>query len=123
MEMEKERAVAELEPHQSAWLAAAQRADPAFAAMVRYTLHCEGHADICTICGDVPLGDFRVIEALVTPRGVPTLRLCGGCFAVQSVAEMLVPITPAGKGVALRLLQDGTAALAGFWKKIYTRRF
>jgi len=112
-----------IKPHSSAWFAAVNRAAPAFARQVRFTIQCEFSHAVCTICGDAPIGDYHVVEAVSTPRGVPSLRLCTACLSAHaSDGEMLLPFKPLADRGAWRVAQAGRDSLAGLWKRIYLPR-
>lgn len=100
-------------PHSLEWFGIVDRLAPAFARTVRFTIQCESSPDVCSVCGDEPIGDFRVIEAVATTRGVPTIRLCDCCLAIRDGAgETLVPIQTETK----------RSRLASIWEMIYLPR-
>ena len=110
-------------PHSPEWFAIVQRTAPAFARTVRFTIQCEGSRDVCSVCGDAPVGDFLIIEAVVSTRGVPSIRLCDCCTSIrEGVGETLKPMSNDTKDAAARLAEAGLASLGSFWKKIYLPR-
>jgi hypothetical protein len=112
-----------LEPHSRAWFAAVDRAAPRFGRHVRFTIQCEQSLAVCSICGDGPTGDYRIVEAVSTPRGVPTVRLCPDCLAASAAdGEMLLPLKSKAESPAWRAAQAGRDSLAAIWKKIYLPR-
>ncbi|WP_093509201.1 hypothetical protein [Sphingopyxis sp. YR583] len=112
----------ELQPHGAQWFAVVLRTAPAFAQAVRFTIQCERSSRVCSICGEPPVGDFRVIEPVVTPRGVPTIRLCDCCLtASDNMGEMLVPVR-GPDSVTRRIARAGQATFGALWKRIYLAR-
>jgi len=92
----------QIEPHSDGWFAIVDRVDRAFANGVRATIKCESAHDICTICGDHPLGDFEVLDSFVNERAIPSLRLCACCLEIRR-----------GFGDQLRLLSQGAVTAVG----------
>jgi hypothetical protein len=61
----------------------AQRAldsfDPAQAAHTRQIIKSAGRKDVCSICGDDPAEDFRIVRENLPVSAVASIRLCGDC--------------------------------------------
>ncbi|KTE04344.1 hypothetical protein ATE68_01455 [Sphingopyxis sp. H038] len=114
------RAIYNAEPHSPIWFVIVDRLARRFGQQVRFTLQCEGSHSICTICGDQPIGDFQIVEAVTTPRGVPSLRLCTACLIARECdGEMLLPMNTKPENAAARVARAGRASFVALWKRIY----
>lgn len=70
-------------PHTPEWFSALEQWDPPKAMMTRNIIKLSGRSDICSICGDDPAKDYRLVEELRPPGGVDTLRLCDDCVEIR----------------------------------------
>jgi hypothetical protein len=67
-----------MRPHTPEWFTTTDRSNPDLADAARRNIKHAGHADVCTICGDAPEGDFQFMS------GSLILRLCPGCKMICS---------------------------------------
>jgi hypothetical protein len=72
------------EPHSGEWLAALEAFDPAQAAHTRQIIKSAGRKDVCSICGDDPAADFKIVQENLPGNAVASIRLCGDCRAIRS---------------------------------------
>lgn len=63
-------------PHTPEWFLQMADSYSALVDAARSNIAVAGHADVCSICGDKPQGDFRFSS------GRLALRLCHGCKEV-----------------------------------------
>ncbi len=73
-------------PHTEAWFAALELRNPRQAAMTRQAIATAGRPDVCSICGDDPAADARLVEVGVPEQASLTLRLCEDCRAIRIAA-------------------------------------
>ena len=70
-------------PHSEEWFEGLTLWNPAQAQMARVVIDAAGHTDVCTVCGDEPVNDYR-LEKPGRPTGGPdTLRLCEYCARIR----------------------------------------
>jgi len=75
----------DLKPHTKEWFLALQGAAPGQAAHTRQILKVAGRDDVCSVCGDHPASDFRIVSRGI-PVGAPTqIRLCGNCRQMREI--------------------------------------
>lgn len=87
--------MADIIPHSAEWFEAVQKHDPVFARTARVTTECDGSVRVCSVCGDEPVGAFRIIEAVASTRGIPTIRLCDCRLEIrEGFGEALVLMKP-----------------------------
>lgn len=80
-------------PHTEEWFAALQLRNPNQAAMVRATLAAAGTTEVCSICGDDPATDVRLVEDGISVQDSLTFKLCDDCREIRSaVGEQLEPV-------------------------------
>lgn len=70
-------------PHSKEWFAAQELWDPPKAAQTKFMIEAEGRTDICSVCGDDPVHDYRLAQAFRPPGGADTLRLCEDCLIIR----------------------------------------
>ena len=81
-------------PHSEAWFTAMEARDPKHAAIARMVTSMAGCLEVCSICGDDPANDVRLVEAGVAPSSALTLKLCDDCVGIRAgVGEIFVPMT------------------------------
>jgi hypothetical protein len=69
----------DLKPHTKEWFSALQAVAPEQAAHTRTILDASGREDVCSICGEDPANDVRIVNGALPP-GTPTqIRLCDDC--------------------------------------------
>jgi Permuted papain-like amidase enzyme, YaeF/YiiX, C92 family len=72
-----------LVPHSSEWIASLAAWDRAQADHTRHILQLAGRSDVCSICGDNPVKDYRLAEEARAAGGPNTLRLCSDCLGTR----------------------------------------
>lgn len=73
-----------LTPHTPEWFAALAVLNPQQAAHTRTVLQQSESNSVCSVCGDDPTSDYRLVGPGI-PRGVLcTLRLCNDCWRIRS---------------------------------------
>jgi hypothetical protein len=72
-----------LTPHSPEWFAALERWDPPKAMMTRHIIKRAGRPEVCSICGDDPASDYRVVQGYRPAGGPDTLRLCDVCVQIR----------------------------------------
>lgn len=69
-----------MRPHTPEWFTATTRHYPDLAESARRNIGEAGHDNVCSICGDVPEGDFKFMS------GSLLLRLCRVCRLICAEA-------------------------------------
>lgn len=84
-----------LTPHTAEWFAALAAWDPQQAAHTRSILQQSGSDAVCSICGDAPVRDYRLVGPGVPDGAICTLRLCNDCWRIRANmhAESLALLT------------------------------
>ncbi|MBU1224397.1 MAG: hypothetical protein KKA22_15660 [Gammaproteobacteria bacterium] len=72
-----------LEPHSPEWFAALEAWNFPQAAHVREVVKLAKRTDVCSICGDDPTRDYRVVGQRIPLGAVLTLRLCNDCWEIR----------------------------------------
>lgn len=72
-----------LKPHSDEWFAAMAVFDPAKAAQTRQILELAGRVDVCSICGDNPASDYKILDDDLPANAVRSIRLCDGCKSIR----------------------------------------
>ena len=67
-------------PHSSQWFEALQEFNPHQAFMTGRIIQLAGREDVCSICGDSPAKDYKLVGERLAPKAVATLRLCDDCL-------------------------------------------
>lgn len=75
-----------LTPHTEEWFASLINWNPRQAAQTRLILEKTGSDAVCSVCGDDPVRDYRLVGPGVPDAVVCTLRLCNDCWRIR--AEM-----------------------------------
>lgn len=75
-----------LTPHTEEWFGALAAWNPQQAAHTRFVLQQAGSNAVCSICGDEPVKDYRLIGPGIPDGALCTLRLCNDCWSIR--AEM-----------------------------------
>ena len=78
-------------PHSKEWFQALEAFNPDQAAMTKTVVEAAGRMDICSICGDHPAKDYKLVEEDLPPEAVGTIRLCNDCLTIRD--ESFVPFT------------------------------
>ncbi|HXP23761.1 MAG TPA: hypothetical protein VN807_06450 [Candidatus Sulfotelmatobacter sp.] len=73
-----------LKPHSPEWFAALEAFEPAQALATRRILEFAGQADVCSVCGDDPARDYKLVGASFPENAVATIRLCDDCLNIRT---------------------------------------
>jgi len=74
---------ADLVPQSAEWFAALEKFNPMQAAQTRFIVEAEGSVDVCSICGDSPAKNYRLVGHALPTDAVCTLRLCNDCWGIR----------------------------------------
>jgi hypothetical protein len=72
-----------LPPHTEEWFAALATWNPKQAAQTRFVVQQAGSDTVCSICGDDPTRDYRLVGSGVPDNAICTLRLCNDCWRIR----------------------------------------
>lgn len=72
-----------LKPHSPEWFAALEKVNPNQAAQTKQILSLAGRDDVCSICGDDPAEDYKLMSEQMISGVVATLRLCDDCLNIR----------------------------------------
>lgn len=72
-----------LKPHSPEWFTALEKVNPTQAAQTKQILSLAGRDDVCSICGDDPAADYKLVSEQMTPGVVATLKLCHDCLNIR----------------------------------------
>jgi uncharacterized protein YycO len=70
-------------PHSPEWFAALEQFNPMQAAQTRLVIRLAGTPDVCSVCGDAPSKDYRLVGHKLSESAVKTLRLCDDCWGLR----------------------------------------
>jgi hypothetical protein len=70
-------------PHSAEWFEALERTNPRQAAVTRQALTAANREDGCSVCGDDPATDCKLVSPPPPPGVVATLRLCDDCRTIR----------------------------------------
>jgi hypothetical protein len=70
-------------PHTAEWFEALRSFDPTQAEMTKQIVELAGSVDVCSVCGDKPATDYKVIGRPFDPSTGATMRLCDDCREIQ----------------------------------------
>lgn len=76
-------------PHSPEWFAALEAFDQIQATHTRTILKAAGRDDVCSVCGDDPALDYRLVSPKPHPKAVATLRLCDDCLTIRTASGEL----------------------------------
>ena len=71
-----------LRPHSKDWFAALEVFDPVQASHTRTIVEDAGREDVCSICGDFPAEELKIVGEDAPP--LASIRLCNECRAMRS---------------------------------------
>lgn len=74
-----------LKPHSPEWFAALEAFDQVQAAHTRKILRVAGRDDVCSIRGDDPASDYKLVSPKPHKDGVGTIRLCEDCVVIKKM--------------------------------------
>jgi hypothetical protein len=69
-------------PHSAEWFKALQTFNPVQAVHTRSVLEAAGREDVCSVCGDFPAEDLKIIGRAAPP--LASIRLCRDCRKMRS---------------------------------------
>jgi hypothetical protein len=72
-----------LVPHSAAWFAVLERTNKMQAVCTRSIIDLAGSVDVCSICGDAPAKDYRLVGHAISDEAICTLRLCADCWDMR----------------------------------------
>jgi len=72
-----------LTPHSEEWFRALAAWNPHQAQHSRQIISASGRLDICSVCGDEPARDYRLIGHDIPDGAISTLRLCNDCWRIR----------------------------------------
>ena len=72
------------EPHSKEWFDDLESFNPQQAAQTREVLNLAGRKDVCSVCGDDPASDYKVIGENMPADAVASIRLCDDCREMRS---------------------------------------
>jgi hypothetical protein len=81
--MGNEHMTAYPKPHSSEWFKALEAFDIVQAAHSRKIIDLAGKTDVCTICGDDPASDYKLVHPKPHKDAVATIRLCDDCRLIR----------------------------------------
>ncbi len=73
-----------LAPHTEEWFAALVTWNPTQAEQTRFVVGQMGSNAVCSVCGDDPVQDYRLVGPEVPDGTICTLRLCNDCWRIRS---------------------------------------
>ena len=77
-------------PHSPEWFRAMESFDPIKAAITRMAIEAAGSLDVCSICGDSPARDYKLVDKYMQKNAVATIRLCDDCLRIKKKVHMEV---------------------------------
>ena len=72
-----------LRPHTAEWFSALESCDSTQAAFTKQIIDLAGRTDVCSVCGDAPASDYKVVGAQFSPLIGATIRLCDDCREIR----------------------------------------
>ena len=80
-------------PHTDEWFTSYGAVDPAKVAFTKQIIGLAGRDDVCSVCGDHPASDYKVVGVKFNPDIGATIRLCDGCRDIRrSGGEVFQPL-------------------------------
>lgn len=71
-------------PHSADWFDALESVNPQQAEMSRQVVTASGSSDVCSVCGDRPTKDYKVVGVKLGDGTDATIRLCNDCRNIRS---------------------------------------
>jgi hypothetical protein len=82
------------EPHSPEWFAALEAINPQQAMQSRRIIERAGRSNVCSVCGDDPASDYRIVEPNAPINAVLSLRLCRDCKNIRTMqGEVFEPLS------------------------------
>lgn len=72
-----------LKPHSPEWFAALKTFNPMQAAATERVVKLAGNSDVCSVCGDDPAKDYKLVAENLPQKAVATIRLCDDCLKIR----------------------------------------
>jgi hypothetical protein len=86
-------------PHTPEWFAELEAFDYVQANIARRAVELAGSPDVCSLCGDDPAADYKLVQPVPVAGSVATIRLCDGCSFIRELdGESFIPLKDAGSG-------------------------
>ena len=84
-----------LKPHSKEWFKKLEKLNPVQAAQTRQLISMAGTDSVCSICGDDPAQDYKLVRKQATPDMVLTFKLCNDCLDTHRTmhGEKIVPLS------------------------------
>jgi hypothetical protein len=73
-------------PHSEEWFRALNAFNPQQAAATRRIIELAGRTDACSICGDHPANDYKLVGKYFPSDAVATIRLCDDCRSIRKAS-------------------------------------
>jgi hypothetical protein len=70
-------------PHTPKWCKALEFLNPMQAAMTKRIIELAGKPEVCSICGDYPATDYKVVGVRFGPSTDATIPLCNDCRDIR----------------------------------------
>ena len=70
-------------PHSPEWFKGLEELNPMQAAMTKQIIEVAGKSEVCSICGDYPTTDYKVVGVSFRPGVDATIRLCDDCRDIR----------------------------------------
>jgi hypothetical protein len=74
-------------PHSPERFAAVESWNPAQAAMTKQIIGMSGRNEVCSVCGDAPATDYKVINIQFSPSVGASIRLCDDCKQIRAATQ------------------------------------
>jgi len=74
-------------PHSSEWFKALEALNPAQAAITKQLIDLAGKVEVCSVCGDYPTTDYKVVGVSFRPGVDATIRLCDDCRDIRTETQ------------------------------------
>src|SRR5580658_6589345 len=77
-----------LTPHTDEWFNTLESCDSSQATITRQVVLLAGRSDVCSVCGDSPASDYKIIGQHFSPEIGATIRLCHDCKEIRRVTQV-----------------------------------
>lgn len=72
-----------LTPHSKEWFEALEKFNAQQAAHTRQVINLAKSDEVCSVCGDDPASDYRLIHPVPSQGAPDTIRLCDDCRMIR----------------------------------------
>lgn len=72
-----------LKPHSPEWFAALEAFNPFQAVHARGMIQMAKRSDVCSVCGNDPASDYKLVHPTPADDAVATIRLCDDCRTIR----------------------------------------